>query len=266
MPRHEPHAAASTGILTAAQLDETVDAIAGVQLAGRQHPVDPGRPHRSVEPGRGRDGARPRRPPRRGRARLRVARSACRTPTARGTRTTSATTIKDPTLDTNVTCYVATGVWHHYLCTDDTAFLREHLADGRAHDRLRARRTRPRPARSRGAPTTRPTARCSPARRASTSACGARSPIAERLGHERPDWELSLGVARHRDRAPARALPRQGALGDGLVLPDPRRRAARPGRAAAHRRTTGTRSSSRAAACAASRTSRGSPRPRRASS
>ena len=29
-------------------------------------------------------------------------------------------------------------------------------------------------------------------------------------------------LARHRDRAPARALPRQGTLGDGLVLPDPR--------------------------------------------
>ena len=35
-------------------------------------------------------------------------------------------------------------------------------------------------------------------------------------------------LARHRDRAPARRVPRQGPLGDGLVLPDPRRRAARP--------------------------------------
>ena len=33
--------------------------------------------------------------------------------------------IEDPTLDTNVTCYIATGVWHHYLATGDTAFLRE---------------------------------------------------------------------------------------------------------------------------------------------
>ena len=47
--------------------------------------------------------------------------------------------------------------------------------------------------------------------------------IAERLGRERPDWELSLGslaiaIAHRPD-----ALPRQGPLGDGLVLPDPRR-------------------------------------------
>src|SRR4029079_9951195 len=31
--------------------------------------------------------------------------------------------VKEPTLDTNVTCYVANGVWHHYLCTRDAGFL-----------------------------------------------------------------------------------------------------------------------------------------------
>jgi len=31
--------------------------------------------------------------------------------------------IKEHTLDTNVTCYVANGVWHHYLCTRDAGFL-----------------------------------------------------------------------------------------------------------------------------------------------
>ena len=72
--------------------------------------------------------------------------------------------------------------------------------------------------------------------------------------------------ARHRDRAPTRRVPRQGPLGDGLVLPDPRRRAARPRRARAHRRPAGRRSWSRAAACAACPTGRGSPRRRRASS
>ena len=88
--------------------------------------------------------------------------------------------------------------------------------------------------------------------------------IAERLGHERPDWELSLGslaiaIAHRPER-----VPRQGPLGDGLVLPDPRRRAARPARRRAHR-VDGRRSWSRAAASAACRTVRGSPRPRRAS-
>jgi len=31
--------------------------------------------------------------------------------------------VKDPTLDTNVTCYVANGAWHHYLSTRDRSFL-----------------------------------------------------------------------------------------------------------------------------------------------
>ena len=38
------------------------------------------------------------------------------------------------------------------------------------------------------------TARCSPARRASTISLRCAIAIAERLGHERPDWELSLGA------------------------------------------------------------------------
>ena len=137
--------------------------------------------------------------------------------------------VKDPTLDTNVTCYVANGVWHHYLCTGDTAFLEEfwpiveraidfaldhqtetgeiawHADDP---DRRRAAHRLvehlPQPAlRDRD-------------RRAAR-------PRAPRLG-------ALARRARHRDRAPPRALPRQGPLGDGLVLPDPRRRAARPRR------------------------------------
>ncbi len=33
--------------------------------------------------------------------------------------------VEDPTLDTNVTCYIATGAWHHHLVTGDTAYLRQ---------------------------------------------------------------------------------------------------------------------------------------------
>ena len=33
-------------------------------------------------------------------------------------------TVEDSTLDTNVTCYIATGAWHHHLTTGDTAYLR----------------------------------------------------------------------------------------------------------------------------------------------
>jgi hypothetical protein len=50
---------------------------------------------------------------------------------------------------------------------------------------------------------------------------------AERLGRERPDWELSLGSLAIAIAHRPETLPSQGALGDGLVLPDPRRRAAR---------------------------------------
>ena len=64
-----------------------------------------------------------------------------------------------------------------------------------------------------------------------------------RAPRSRPSRLGALGRrARDRDRAPARALPRQGPLGDGLVLPDPRRRAPRPARADAGRRAAGTRS------------------------
>ncbi|MGH9189391.1 MAG: prenyltransferase [Acidimicrobiales bacterium] len=33
----------------------------------------------------------------------------------------------EPTLDANVTAYVATGAWHHFLCTGDIGFLEEML-------------------------------------------------------------------------------------------------------------------------------------------
>ena len=84
--------------------------------------------------------------------------------------------VKDPTLDTNVTCYIANGVWHHYLSTGDTGFLEEFWPSSSAPIDFALSTTRPRPARSRGGPTTPPTARCSPGRRASTRASAARSP------------------------------------------------------------------------------------------
>ena len=231
----------------------------------RQHPVDAGRAHRPVEPRRGGDGPRPRRAPRRGGAGVRVAAAACSTPTARGTPTTSANEVKDPTLDTNVTCYVANGVWHHYLCTGDSAFLEEYwpvveraidfaldLPDRDGRDRVAGRRPRRRRAAHRLVEHPPVAALRDRHRRAPR-------PRAPRLG-------AVARIARHRARPPARPLPRQAALGDGLVLPDPRRRAARPRRAHARSPRAGRRSWSRAAACAACRTSRGSRPPRRASS
>ena len=101
--------------------------------------------------------------------------------------------VKDPTLDTNVACYLATGVWHHYLCTGDTAFLRDFWptvertidyalgyqtetgeiawrADDPADGALLT-----------GSSSIHHSLRCAIA-------------IAERLGHDRPDWELSVGA------------------------------------------------------------------------
>ena len=164
--------------------------------ARRQHPVGPRRPHRPVEPRRGRDGARRRRPLRRGRARVRVAARAC------------------STLD---------GSWHAYY-----AGRRREGAHARHQRHLlrRERRVAPLPLRPATPASSRSCSRSSSARstsRSTTSTRPARSsgtPIptrvdgkgalltgsssiysslrcaiaaAERLGRERPDWELSLG-------------------------------------------------------------------------
>jgi len=103
--------------------------------------------------------------------------------------------VKEHTLDTNVTCYVANGVWHHYLSTGDTAFLEDLFpvveraidfaldhqhptgeiewdADPQRRDGKGALLT--------GSSSIYSSLRCAIA-------------AAERLGRERPDWELSLG-------------------------------------------------------------------------
>ncbi len=134
--------------------------------------------------------------------------------------------VKDPALDTNVTCYVANGVWHHYLTTGDTGFLEEFWpVVERAIDYALSHQAET------GEIAWRGDQRAPGALLTGSSSIHASIrhaiAIAERLGHERPDWELSLGSARHRDRAPPRTVPRQGPLGDGLVLPDPRRPPAR---------------------------------------
>ena len=47
--------------------------------------------------------------------------------------------VEEPTLDANVTAYVATGVWHHFLATGDAGFLDADVARRRAGHGLRAR-------------------------------------------------------------------------------------------------------------------------------
>jgi len=100
--------------------------------------------------------------------------------------------VEDPTLDTNVTCYVATGAWHHHLVTGDTAYLRQQwpvveaaidfaLDFQRETGEIAWRGDDPDDgALLTGSSSIHHSLKCAIA-------------IAERLGHERPDWELSLG-------------------------------------------------------------------------
>ncbi len=103
--------------------------------------------------------------------------------------------VKDHTLDTNVTCYIANGVWHHYVTTGDTAFLEaffpvvERAIDfaldqqhptGEIEWDADPARVEGRGALLTGSSSIYSSLRCAIA-------------AAERLGRDRPDWELSLG-------------------------------------------------------------------------
>jgi hypothetical protein len=99
--------------------------------------------------------------------------------------------VSDGTLDTNVSAYIATGVWHHYLATGDTAFLRamrpvvesvvDHvLAFQSPSGEIAWRADDPADgALLTGSSSIHLSLRCAVA-------------MASRLGDERPDWELSL--------------------------------------------------------------------------
>ena len=101
--------------------------------------------------------------------------------------------VTDPTLDTNVSAYVAVGVWHHYLSTDDTAFLRrmwpvveavfDHVLEFQSTTgEIAWRADDPDDgALLTGSSSIHLSLRCALA-------------IAGRLGQERPDWELSQGA------------------------------------------------------------------------
>ena len=103
--------------------------------------------------------------------------------------------VKEHTLDTNVTCYVANGVWHHYLSTRDAGFLEELFpvveraidfaldnqhSTGEIEWDADPDRVEGKGALLTGSSSIYSSLRCAIA-------------AAERLGRERPDWELSLG-------------------------------------------------------------------------
>jgi hypothetical protein len=103
--------------------------------------------------------------------------------------------VKDRALDTNVSSYIANGVWHHYLCTRDAGFLEtmfpvvERAIDfaldhqhptGEIEWDADPERVDGKGALLTGSSSIYSSLRCAIA-------------AAERLGRERPDWELSLG-------------------------------------------------------------------------
>jgi hypothetical protein len=103
--------------------------------------------------------------------------------------------MKERTLDTNVTCYVANGVWHHYLCTRDSGFLEEMFPmveraidfaldhqhpTGEIEWDADPARVEGKGALLTGSSSIYSSLRCAIA-------------AAEQLARERPDWELSLG-------------------------------------------------------------------------
>ena len=100
--------------------------------------------------------------------------------------------VKDETLDTNVTSYIANGVWHHYLCTGDTAFLERFwvCVEGAIDYALSFQSESGEIAWRGDIPADGALLTGSSSIHASLRNAIA---IAERLGHERPDWELSLG-------------------------------------------------------------------------
>jgi hypothetical protein len=107
--------------------------------------------------------------------------------------------VEQDKLDANVCAYVAAGVWHHYLCTGDRAFLEAHWPTvERAIDFVLDLQTR------RGEVIWARHADGTPWSFAlltgSSSICHSLRcaiAIAEHLGHEHPDWELSAARLAH---------------------------------------------------------------------
>ena len=178
-----------------------------------------------------------------------------------------STQVEQDKLDANVCAYVAAGVWHRWLLTDDKGFVEDDVAGGREGHRLRARP----PDAARRDP-------LGPPRR--------RHPVELRPPH-RLELDLPQPPLRHRHRPAAR--PRAPRLGDLAPPGSPTSSATCPRRS--RRSTAGrwtgttrcsaawcsarpaaggstsarTPSSWTAGACAACPTARGSPSPRPAS-
>ena len=178
--------------------------------AKRNDPLVPRRSRRPVEPRRGGHGPRPRRATHRSRACLRLAGRPCSAPTARGTSTTWPTA-SNRTSSTPTPSPTSRPVCGTTGCSPTIEGSSNRCGRSSNEPSSSCSICRRHAARSSGPAT--PTARrgpspCSPARRASATACAAPSRLAELLGHERPDWELSAARLADVDTRPlARRFP-----------------------------------------------------------
>ena len=151
-------------------------------------------------------------------------------------------TVEEDKLDTNVCAYVATGVWHHWRCTWDRAFL-DHLwptveraldwalslrrPDGLVLWAVEADGTRTWDyALLTGTSSIQHALRCGVA-------------LADIVGEPHPEWERAADVMVDAIAERPDGVRAEGALGDGLVLPGADRRADRRGRQGPPRRGLG---------------------------
>ena len=102
--------------------------------------------------------------------------------------------VEDPTLDANVTAYVATGVWHHFLATSDTGFLEAMwpAVEGAVRFVLDLQTPRGEVIWARHADGTPWSFALLTASSSTFASLRSALAVAGRLGYERPEWELGV--------------------------------------------------------------------------
>jgi hypothetical protein len=101
--------------------------------------------------------------------------------------------VEEPTLDANVTAYVATGVWHHFLATADNGFLEAMwpVVEGAIGFVLDLQTPRGEVIWARHADGTPWSFALLTASSSTYASLRCALAVARRLGHERPEWELA---------------------------------------------------------------------------
>ncbi len=141
--------------------------------------------------------------------------------------------VEQDKLDANCVAYSAAGVWHHWLRTGDRGFLEAMwpVVDPAIEFVLDLQTPRGEIRWARHADGTPWTFALLTGSSSMVHSLRCAVAIATELGHERPDWELGAARLAHVIRTEPDAFAAQTSLGDGLVLPGAGRRAARRRRA-----------------------------------